>query len=71
MSKRKIFIKSIAKNAKLLYERLLSLSSTQNRLILAAVVIGTALGIVFDQLIITLSITVAIAIAIILANNNI
>jgi uncharacterized protein (DUF2062 family) len=71
MSKRKILIKSIVRKAKLLYEQLLKLSSTQNLLILAAVGIGTALGVVFNQLIICLSITIAIAIAIILINNNI
>lgn len=56
--------------SKTAYTQLKKASSSRHLLLLTSVVAGTALGIVFDQLILCLSIALAIAIAFVLINEN-
>lgn len=63
-------VESIKSRLKSAYEKLKSLSAERRILILLAVTAGTALGIIFDEFIIYISIAIAVSIVVAMINNH-
>lgn len=70
MNKRQHIIKTMSRGSKNIYKRLRKISARRQFLFFIAIVTGTTLGIVLNQLVICLSITLSIAIALVLTNDN-